>query len=112
MDKLGGDSKNLNGSGRKHMWKILKRKFPKCSPAIPVGKKDKSGNLITNHNGLKDLYLKTYVHRLRNRPIKAEFQGMKELKEELFEMRLNLAKCNKSSPWTLKDLEFILKHLI
>ena len=111
LKKLGGDGKNLNGSGRKHLWKLLKRKFPKCSPAIPVGKKDKSGNIITNHQGLKELYLKTYKHRLRNRPIKNEFQEMKQLKEELFELRLNLAQCNKSSPWTMDDLELILKHL-
>ena len=24
---------------------------------------------------------------------------------------MNLAKCNKSAPWTMNDLEFVLKHL-
>ena len=52
------------------MWKILKKKYPETSPDVPVGKKDKSGNLITNHKGLKQLYLETYMHRLRNIPIK------------------------------------------
>ena len=111
LKKLGGDSQNLNGAGRKNLWKFLKRKFPKCSSAVPVAKKDKSGNLVTNHEGLKSLYLKTYVHRLRNRPIREDYQVMKQLKDELFEIRINLASCNKSAPWTMDDLEFILKHL-
>ena len=111
LNKLGGDDQNLNGSGRKQLWKFLKKKYPKSSPSVPVGKKDKSGNIITNHEGLKQLYLETYVHRLRNRPIKPNYQGIKDLKDELFELRLELAKCDKSIPWTLEDLEFILKHL-
>ena len=63
---LNGEKDNLGGAGRKQMWKILKKKYPKTSPDVPVGKKDKSGNLITNHKGLKQLYLETYMHRLRN----------------------------------------------
>ena len=74
---LGGEDDALSGSGRKKMWSLMKRKYPKITPAIPVGKKDKSGNLITNHMGLKHLYLETYIHRLRNRPIKTDFQEIK-----------------------------------
>jgi hypothetical protein len=111
LKKLGGDSKMLNGSGRKKLWELLKKKYPKCSPSIPVGKKDRFGNLITNHEGLKKLYLQTYMHRLRNRPIKKEFEEIKIWKEELFEIRIELAKCNKSEPWTMEDLDLVLKHL-
>ena len=111
LQQLGGDRKNLSGSGRKKLWEILKRKYPKCAPGVPVGKKDKFGNLITNHEGLKKLYLETYIHRLRNRHIKDELKEIKKLKEELFELRLELSKCNKSAPWTMDQLEVILKHL-
>ena len=76
-----------------------------------MGKKDRGGNLITNHEGLKDLYLKTYVHRLRNRPIKEQLQEMKAYKDELFKLKLSLASANKSVPWTPEDLEMVLKHL-
>ena len=69
LNEFGGDDHNLNGSERKKLWEILKRKYPKCAPLVPVGKKDKAGNLISNHEGLKDLYLQTYIHRLRNRPM-------------------------------------------
>ena len=64
---LGGDETALDGSGRKKLWSLLKRKCPKIKSTFPVGKKDRKGNLITNHLGLKNLYLKTYIDRLRNR---------------------------------------------
>ena len=34
-----GDGTNLNGSGRKKLWKLLKKKYPKSSHVVPVGKK-------------------------------------------------------------------------
>ena len=103
LKAFGGDDKNLSGSGRKKLWEFLKRKYPKCLPANAVGKKDRSGNLITNYEGLKRLYLETYVCRLRNRPIKEEFKEIKLFKEELFELKIKLASCNKSVPWTMED---------
>jgi hypothetical protein len=111
LREFGGDEHNLNGSGRKKLWEKLKQKYPKCAPSVPVGKKDRAGNLISNHAGLKDLYLQTYIHRLRNRPMKTEFSDMKKLKDQLFELRLRLANSNKSGSWTMDDLEFILKHI-
>ena len=54
---LGGDETEIDGSGRQKLWKILKRKRPKNKPNIPVGKKDRKGNLISSHMGLKKLYL-------------------------------------------------------
>ena len=107
----GGDHTNLNGSGRTELWKILKRKVPKNAPIVPVGKKDKAGNLITNFEGLKSLYLKTYIDRMRERPIKDEYRDIKEMKEELFEMRLHISKCNESDPWTMEDLVSSLNEL-
>ena len=111
INTLGGDHQNLNGSGRNELWKLLKRKVPKKAAVVPVGKKDESGRLITNYEGLKSLYLKTYIHRLRNRPIKNEYLEMKARKEELFEMRLILAKSNVSEPWTMGDLVDSLNEL-
>ena len=73
--------------------------------SFPVGKKDIKGNLITNHEGLKKLYLRTYINRLRNRPMKEGFEDLKELKETLFKLRLKLCKKRKSKPWDMKDLE-------
>ena len=57
------------------------------------------------------MYLKTYINRLRSRPVKEGFEDMKTLKMKLFDMRLNLSRMNKSQPWTLKNLETALKCL-
>ena len=85
------------------MWKTLKKHYPKVSSSIPVGKNDHKGNIITDHEGLKKLYLQTYVNRLRNRPMKPVLEEMKKLKTELFE--LELSKFNKSKSWTIVDLD-------
>ena len=53
LKELGGEEHSLGGNGRKQMWKLLKKKFPKILPVVPVGKKDRHRNLITNHEGLK-----------------------------------------------------------
>ena len=111
IKSLGGDHQAINGSGRNALWKMLKTRYPKIEPVIPVGKRDKSGNLVTSHTALKDLYLNTYLHRLRNRPEKSEIKELKKLKDELFDIRLRLANSNKSVPWSLDDLEKVLKTL-
>ena len=53
LRELGSREDSINGEGRKKMWKMLKNIYPKITPTVPVGKKDKSGNIITNHKGLK-----------------------------------------------------------
>ena len=111
LKELGGDKQSLGGNGRRQMWKLLKKYSPKSTPSVPVGKKDSSGNLITNHEGLKKLYLKTYVHRLRNRTIKEDFADLKELKNKLFEMRLELSGVCKTETWEMKDLDRVLNAL-
>ena len=63
---------DISGSGRRKMWEMLKKKFPKISKQIPIAKKDNRGTLVTQHQSLRKLYLKTYKQRMRNRPIKKE----------------------------------------
>ena len=111
IKKLGGDKHSLGGAGRKQMWGLLKKKYPKRLHVTPVGKKDKSGNLITNHDGLKQLYLQTYTQRLRNRPMKPEFEEINMLKNKLFNLRLNISEKRRSKPWVIQDLEVVLKDL-
>ena len=88
-----------------------KKHYPKDSSFIPVGKKDHKGNISNNHEGMKELYLQTYVNRLRKRPMKLVSEEMKKLKTELFELRLGLSKYNKSKPWTIVDLDRAIKSL-
>ena len=111
IKEVGGEIDDINGSGRNKIWKLMKKKYPKQSHAIPVGKRDRSGNMITNHAGLKHLYLETYLHRLRNRPIKGEFEEIKDYKTELFNLRMQIVKNSKTEPWNLDELEKALKSL-
>ena len=111
LRELGQSEHSVNGDKRKQIWKLLKKNYPKILTAVPVGKKDGKGNIITNHEGLKKLYLQTYVNRLRNRPIKPDLEEMMKLKTELFELRLQLSKKEKSQPWTMEDLNRALKSL-
>ena len=111
LRELGGEGNSLKGEGRNKMWKILQKNYPKHSSAVPVGKKDRSGNIITNHTELKHLYLKTYMNRLRSRPMKPEFEELKIMKNELFDLRLQASKSRKSDPWTLNNLENAIKGL-
>ena len=108
---IGGDETSIDGSGRQKLWKVLKRKCPKEKSNIPTGKKDRKGNIISNHKGLKILYLKTYKHRLRNRPIQKGFEEIRDLKMMLFNIRKELCMNRKSEPWDMKNLEKALKSL-
>ena len=111
LRELSGSEDCVNGDRRKRMWKILKKNYPQDLNKIPMGKKDRKGNIITNHEGLKSLFLDTYVNRLRNRPMKPDLEELKELKEELFELRLGLSKMKQGSVWTIKHLDMALKGL-
>ena len=69
------------------MWKVKSKLFPNKFQA-PMAKKDPSGNLITAVEPLKKLYIRTYQHRLRQRPMREELQDLLQLKYKLWEGRL------------------------
>ena len=105
---LDGNNGNLNHQG---VWKAKKKYFPKIKPTLPVGKKNLMNQIITNPEELKNLYLDTFQFRLRHRPVKPGYEDLLELQEELFNLRLQLAKEVKTSPWKMVDLEGALKDL-
>ena len=76
-----------------------------------MAKIDSSGNLISNHDELKTLYVNTYQHRLRHRNMKENYSYLKVLKDNLFYERLELSKLRKSASWTEENLEKVLKSL-
>ena len=102
---IGGRDGNLQHQG------IWNKYFPKIKPSLPIGKKNIKNQLITNPAELKELYLQTFKHRLRHRPSQPDFEEYLEIQNELFKLRLELAKGNKSPPWVMKDLEDALKDL-
>ena len=106
-----GDGHDLNVLERHKLWKTLKHKFPKNLDAVSVEKRDKDGKIVTDHTELKQLYLKAYTQRLRNKPIKDKFEHIKELKEDLFNDRLKLSLEKKTKPWTMANLMSAIKLL-
>ena len=60
---------------------------------------------------MKELYLETFKHRLRHRPAQPGYESFLDLQEELFQLRLELAKLKKTKPWTMTDLDDALKQL-
>ena len=92
------------------VWKLRQKIFPKPVEKLSA-KKDQSGNLITNPEVLKDLYIDGYLQRLKHREMFPGLLKLKTLREELFQQRLQISKANKSPNWTLEDLEKVLDKL-
>lgn len=98
------------GFNTNKMWK-LKRKLINRGSEPLSSKIDLDGKLVTNPDLLKKLYLETYVDRLRNRKMSTELLNLKNLREELFRLRLERAKLDKSPPWEMSHLDKVLSKL-
>lgn len=102
---------NLEGGlAKPKMWKVRKSVSPRAKDP-PMAKYDKNGNLITTKEPLKNLYLETYIDRLRTRDIIPELNYLNNVNEELWIERLEQASKNKTPDWTIKQLELVLKTL-
>ena len=76
-----------------------------------MAKRDGVSNLISAPKALKDLYLQTYSHRLRQRDISEDYRHLHPLKTHLWNRRFQNLKTKISQPWSLKDLEKVKKSL-
>ena len=85
------------------MWQVKKKLFHRTKEP-PTAKKDDLGNLISAKPALRALYLKTYKERLKHRVINERYLPLRKLKEELWDLRYEQLKSNKSQPWSLKEL--------
>ena len=92
------------------MWKVKSKICPRPRDP-PTAKKDTDGNIVTAPFALKKLYLETYKSRLEHRKINERYQNIRDLKNELWELRLELLKDKSSSKWSLADLEKATKNL-
>ena len=55
--------------------------------------------------------MQAYKERLRSPPIQEGFGDVKDAKERLAEQLMVVAKNNKTDPWTMDNLEEVLKNL-
>ena len=111
LEQVSGMSDTASNLSRIKMWKVKQNICPKFEVNIPVAKMDESGNLISNQDELKKLYVNTYQYRLRHREMTPTFSYLKNLKDNLFEERLALSKLRKTSSWTEENLLYVLKSL-
>ena len=60
---------------------------------------------------LRKILAKEYKQRLRDRPLRPDLGDLRERRNEIFEMQLQLAESVKSQPWKMSDLEKALSDL-
>ena len=98
-------------NSQKNIWDLKKIFFPKNKPQLPAAKRNLSGQIITNPNELRSIYLEHFVFRMRKRPILPGMEQYQLNVENNFQCLLNETKTNTSSDWTLQDLDKVLKSL-
>ena len=92
------------------LWKLKKKLSPRTQD-VPTAMLDQHGNLVTSETGIKKIAIDHYTKVLKNREIKDGLKHVQNDKEELFTHRLDLAKASKSAPWTMDQLEAVLKYI-
>ena len=90
-------------------WKLRKKIAPKNIQDGPSAKLNKKGDLITEKSELERLYLETYLDRLTPNPVFEELKDIVELKDLLFDLRMNMCSQVKSRDWDMSDLDKVLK---
>ena len=93
------------------MWQVKKKmNFRVRDP--PMAKIDFTGNLITNKESLKSLYLRTYQESLDNVRILNKHEEIYSLKMRLWESRCESLKKRKSNEWDEKDVLQAWVHIL
>ena len=91
-------------------WKLKKKIYPKCSDP-PFAVLDHQNNLVTDMEGILDVMKEEFKYRLRNRPIQPEYQELRELKEYLCHLRLQITRTKQYNKWGMEDLEKAISKL-
>ena len=104
LETLDGNFSNLG------FWK-LKQKLSPLTADPPMAKHDELGNIITAPEAIKNLYIRTYQERLRNRKMKPELMDVYFLKTELWMSRMSECQNRKTEAWNMEDLDAVLKSL-
>ena len=107
VEELGKDDGNACQS---KFWK-LKKKLTNEVSEPPVAKKDDKGNIITAPSSLKNLYTEVYTKRLSKRTCLEKYESLIDLKERLWEIRLDLVSERKTTDWNAKQLDNAIKML-
>ena len=109
-EQLGSITNKDGGTHNAGVWRLRKKLFPKPMEQLSA-KKDKEGNITTNPDTIKEIYLDAYSDRLKHREMNPGLLKLKLLREELFQQRLKICKSRKSPAWTIDDLDKVLGKL-
>ena len=109
-EELGNLKDEEGGIHMGKLWKLKKKLNHRCRDP-PTAMKDKKGNLITDPDVIDNIALDVFKDRLENREIKDNLKDLKTAKEELCKIRLKRAADNKTPPWTIEQLDIVLKYL-
>ena len=77
----------------------------------PTAMLNDQGKLVTDNNAMKEMAKEAYSVKLRNRPIREGLENIKDAKETLAERVMKVAKENKTDPWSMNNLDAVLKGL-
>ena len=102
------ESNSINIS---EMWKLKQKVWPKRPETLPTGKFNKKGQMVTEAEELKILYAEEFKERLRSRPIHPEFLDIQEIKDSIFQLKMDQVKMKKTDDWTMAELDNVLKHI-
>ena len=91
-------------------WSIKKKLFPKYSES-PFAIYNKNEQLITDSKGILEVMRDEFAYRLRNRPVDGEYSELKEIKEHLCSLRLELTRRADYTPWSLAQLKVAVSKL-
>ena len=108
---LGKINDPITGINIAKTWNLKKKLAPKNSIDPPMAKKYAFGNLVTDKDNLENLYLQTYVDRLKPNMIVDGLENLEDMKEFLYQMRYDLCKDKKSPDWSKDEFEKVLKSL-
>ena len=91
-------------------WKLKKKIFPKSCEA-PFAVLDDNGNLVTEYSNILDVMKEEFKFRLRNREIVPELTELKDLKEYLCILRLEITRRADYNDWTMEQLQAAIVKL-
>lgn len=102
---------NFEGEfSRSGLWEV-KKSVCHRSKDPPMAKKDTAGNLVTEPEKLKQLYINEFTNRLRPREMASGMANLRSVKEKLWSKRKEELKQIKTADWNMQQLETVIKSL-
>ena len=109
-DEIKGNKKDKVAMNQMKLWKMKKRLCPRARDP-PAAILDSKGNLLTNDIAIEERAIEVYKERLKGNKINKHLEHIESLEEDLCKTRLKKCKTNKTEPWSMKDLQLVLKGL-